>query len=174
LAWVLEYRNYVHARCKDDALWSEVRGRAAEDATAAIAIGMASRIATKAFGDCEVPALDNWTSKVLPERFNLWIERYANDVLLADFPGSKLYLLLDEGTGPRRMLGATRLKKLLPYRPPPQVIYIAATAPLRVRLKGWRAEVKYFLFRLRFHIAAGLHYLLEAPRWRRAVVNSQR
>jgi hypothetical protein len=174
LAWVLEYRNYIHARCRDDTFWREVRERTAEDEAAAIAIGMASRIATKAFGDYEVPALDSWSSKVLPERFNLWIETYSKEVLLADFPGSKLYLLLDEGSNPQRILDATRLKKLLPHRLPPRIVHASATAPLRVKWNGRREEVKYFLFRLRFHIATGLHYLLEAPRWRRAVVNSKR
>jgi hypothetical protein len=174
VAWVLEYRNYVHSRRKDDAFWSEVRELSKGDAEAPIAIGMASRVAAKAFGGCEVPALDNWTSDALPQAFSLWIERYAGDLLSIDFPGSKLYLLLNDRVDPTWMLDATRLRKLLPIRWPAKVVYAVAGMPLRTRWSGWREEVKYFWFRLRFHIATGLQYLVEAPRWRRVVISSQR
>jgi hypothetical protein len=174
VAWVLEYRNYVHSRRKDDAFWSEVRELAEGDPEAPIAIGMASRIAAMAFGDYEVPALDSWTSEVLPGTFNLWIERYASDLLSTDFPGSKLYLLLDDHKGSKRMQAAARLKKLLPIRRPPKIVYSAESMPLSARLSGWREENKYFWFRLRFHIATGLQYLMEAPRWRRVVTDLQR
>ena len=174
VAWVLEYRNYVHSRREDNAFWSQVRELTKGDAEAPIAIGMASRIAAKAFGDCEVPALDSWTCETLPATFSLWIERYASDLLSTDFPGSKLYLLLDDRTDSKQMLNATRLKKLLPIRRPAKVVYSTGSEPLRVRWSGWREESKYFLFRLRFHIATGLQYLIEAPRWRRVVTDLQR
>ncbi len=173
-AWVLEYRNYIQARGKDDGFWNKVRERATENVKASVAIGMSSKFATKTFGDCEVPNLDSWTSAVLPKSFNLWIERYANDVLLANFPGSKLYLLLDEGSDTKQMVNATRLRKLLPMRRPPRVVYAAATTPVGARWSGWLEEAKYFLLRLRFHVATGLRYLVEVPRWRRDVINSQR
>lgn len=165
LSWVLEYWTFVSSRRIDAGFWREVMERIEGDCDTAIAIGMSLKIAEKALGDLRIPALGDWTTEVLPENFNRWIEQYSDDVLFVEFPGSKLYLLLDERTKSKKQNAEMRRKKLLPSSFPPRVIHAEATASLRVLWSRWWQELKYLLFRLRFHAATGLRHLLETARW---------
>jgi hypothetical protein len=98
----------------------------------------------------------------------LWIERYGTNVLLAQFPGTKLYLLLetalsgDEGAGLHKRFG-----KLLPLHQPPRVVVGSGDESLLSKLKRTLTEINYFFFRLRFHITQGFSYMIEASRWKR-------
>ena len=125
------------------------------------------------FGACEVPALDEWIAESLPRPIDLWIDRYGKDILMAKFPGSKLYLLLKEdGSDTEHLPHLRRMKKLLPIRRP-----LPITAPLKVKKlsSAWwgqvSVELRHLGFRLKFHVTAGLRYLLEVPCWKRAVAD---
>ena len=166
LSWVLEYWNYVSLRKKDNDFWSEVRDRTKNDRNVAIAIGVSLKVARKAFGIERIHELDDWTTEVLPTKVNQWIERYSNDILLVEFPGSKLYLLLDDRTQPRKESLERRRKKLLPSRLPPRVVQVEPSMPLRTQLRGRCQEIRYVLFRLRFHATTGLRHVLETIRWK--------
>ena len=107
----------------------------------------------------------------MPHPIDLWIDRYGKDILMAKFPGSKLYLLLKEdGSNTEHFPHLRCMKKLLPARFP-----LPITAPLKVKKlsTAWwgrmLVELRYFGLRLMFHITAGLRYLLELPRWKRVV-----
>ena len=157
----------------DETFWSEVKERAMQTGYNATAIRAASRLASTMFGACEVPALDEWIAGALPRPTDLWIDRYGKDILMAKFPGSKLYLLLKEDGSDTECLPHLRnIKKLLPVRRP-----LPITAPLKAKTLStawWRrlsVELRYFGFRLKFHVTAGLLYLLEVPRWKRAVAD---
>jgi Uncharacterised nucleotidyltransferase len=169
LSWVLEYWTYVSSRRLDDDFWSEVKESTKGDRNTAIAIGMSLKIAGKALGELRILALDDWTTDVLPENFNRWIERYSDDVLFVEFPGSKLYLLLDDRAEPKAQLAEIRRKKLLPSSLPPRVVHSEPTAPFRARWGCRWQELKYLLFRLRFHAATGLRHVLETARWKLVV-----
>ena len=173
LSWVWEYRMCVVRSRDDETFWSEVKERAMQTGYNATAIRAASRLASTMFGACEVPALDEWIAGALPRPTDLWIDRYGKDILMAKFPGSKLYLLLKEDGSDTECLPHLRnIKKLLPVRRP-----LPITAPLKAKKLStawWRrlsVELRYFGFRLKFHVTAGLLYLLEVPRWKRAVAD---
>jgi hypothetical protein len=124
------------------------------------------------FGDCSVPALDSWTAGPSPQQIDLWIDRYGKDILLSNFPGTKLYLLLQKNNSDVNLLNARRLKKLFPLRRPLPIIY---SSGVKKPSMAWCSQVftklRYCGFRLRFHIGAGLRYLWEIPHWKRAISN---
>jgi hypothetical protein len=172
-SWVWEYRMCVVRSRNDETFWSEVKERAMQTGYKTIAIRAATRLASTMFGACKVPALDEWIAESLPRPIDLWIDRYGKDILMAKFPGSKLYLLLKEDNSDTERVSHLRsIKKILPIRRP-----LPITAPLKAKKLStawWRrlsVELRYFGFRLKFHVTAGLRYLQEVPRWKRAVAD---
>jgi hypothetical protein len=171
-SWVWEYRTCVLGHQDDEAFWSELEERAILSDRGAGAIRIASRLASNMFGVCAVPALDKLIAKRSHRLIDLWIDRYGKDIILSNFPGSKLYLLVQKDDSDANLLNPRRIKKLLPMRRPLPIISRSDAKKLsRVWWSEVFTELRYCCFRLCFHIVAGLRYLLEIPRWKRAVAD---
>jgi hypothetical protein len=155
-AGVYELARCIQSHVDDEAFWQEVVATIGADRTMRVGIGVAAAIAGRAFGVEAPAAFVACTIGELPVKVRLWVERYGDEVLLAEFPGSKLYLLLQEALSERRADWRRRL--------------FARSPPVRRVLAGRR--LPKFLARLRFHVLQGLRYLIEAQRWKRFVAAS--
>jgi hypothetical protein len=137
-----------------------------------VAVGAVTLLADQSFGKSPLPATLASTVLELPQSVRMWIECYGNSVLFALFPGTKLYLLLERALSSDR--GAWRLpEKLFPLHRPPKILIGLEDQRPSARLKRMQTEIGYLLFRLRFHIAQGLSYAIEASRWKRATASLQ-
>jgi hypothetical protein len=161
ISWLLEFRRFVRGHAGDDALWREVGARAEHDNDCALALGVAARMAQKAFGEFGIDWLPNWP---LPAPVALWIDRYGDEVLLASFPGSKLYLILERAIRGEQSAPQIR-RRLLPRSAPGPVVAPSAGAGKRILAAA--ARWSYFFFRLRFHLKAGSRYLVASWHWNR-------
>jgi len=169
LSWLLEFKRLLHTHRNNAQLWGNVRTAASSSREIATAIGASMLMTTMVFGDCIPPGVSEWTIDMLPSAVRAWIVRYGEAVLLADFPGTKLYLLLEtalaEGASDVK---AFRRKRLFPLRPPPLIVHEPTeNDTLRLRAGRVRLQLRYIAFRLRFHVVQGARYLLEAQRWKR-------
>ncbi len=168
-SWLLEYRHHVKTRERDPAFWDVVQTRAEEQPEIAIALGLSTLLATDLFGPFAPPEVDAWTVDVLPPMVRFWAELHGRRAVLADVPGTKLYLLLEDAL--REMRPATRpasaLRRLLPLRRPDRILQAAPRTSLRERVRRERIELQFIFFRLRFHFREGFLYFLEARRWKR-------
>jgi hypothetical protein len=167
LSWLLEFKHFVTGR-HDVSFWIDIRKRA-EEFDGAAAVGIVTALATELFGEFAPRELWDWSVDPLPAPVRLWISRYARQTMLAEFPGTKLYLLLEQvwatDTVSRRQ---TRRGKLLPSRLPRKISgsdNVTRSARMRSRL----IQVRYVLFRLWFHLVAGVGYALEVRGWKRAL-----
>lgn len=165
VSWLLELRHFITAHFEDAGFWSNLRERAEQEPGAALAVAVALRLAETAFGNFAPHELRGWASGSLPATVALWIDHYGDDVLLARFPGGKLYLILERELDGSREMSRTIRRRLLPMRGPARVT--TADMDLGTRFKVHRFQLWYFFFRLRFHLAQTPRYLLEAWRWKR-------
>jgi Uncharacterised nucleotidyltransferase len=168
LSWLLEYRHHVAVRFLDEAFWQSVREHAGSDAQISIAIGLATLLSFRIFGGNAPAQLEEWTSARLPASVRLWADHYGREAILADFPGTKLYLLLqDELKGNDESWKHAKRKKLMPLRPAPRIVSVRTDDTVWKRVRSELYQLRFLLFRLRFHVVEGLHYLIEAARWKR-------
>ena len=164
-SWVLEYKTFVAGRRKDLSFWSEVRARAMDTLEASLAAGMATRLAEEAFGEFAPRELTGWSVDALPRTVSLWLERYGRHVLLTDFPGTKLYLLLQtELASDSNAWKKARRGKLLPLHCPRSVV--TSSPSVEARFNAIISQLRFFAFRVRFHLIEGLRYLWESWRWK--------
>jgi len=169
-AWILEYKNHVSFYYNDQDFWRSVAERSRSHRRAPIAIGIASLLSSCLFGGETPGQLDEWTLDCLPASVKLWAEHYGPRTVLADFPGTKLYLLLlqelerDDETRPSR---AQKRRRLLPLHRAPRIVYADPDDNLWQRLRNEIYQARFVLFRLRFHVVEGIRYLIEAARWKR-------
>jgi Uncharacterised nucleotidyltransferase len=173
-SWLLEYANFIGFHCEDEVLWLEVQKYTLRNPELKIAVGTATLIVEQSFGISRLPGTLAWTVLELPQPVRLWIERYGDKVLFSLFPGTKLYLLLQRALSHNEDAQLyKRFAKLLPLHQPPRVAIGYEDESVLSRLKRVRSEVRYFFFRLWFHITQSLSYIIEAARWKRTIASLQ-
>ncbi len=168
LSWLLEYQHYVALRYQDQSFWEDVRKHARGNPQTSVAIGLATLLSYRIFGG-EAPAqLAEWTSARLPAAVKLWADHYGTEAVLADFPGTKLYLLLQEELrADDDSWKHTKRNRLMPLRPAPRIVSVSSNDNIWKRMRNELFQLRFLLFRLRFHVVEGLHYLVEVSRWKR-------
>jgi hypothetical protein len=167
-AWVLEFWRHVSARRNDMEFWREVECAAAREPNAYIAIGASLLLTSLVFGPCAPDQLARWSLDRLSPAVCLWIQMYGRQILLADSPRSKLYLLLLRELRPDSAVGrSARLRLIFPIHMPPSVTRGEANERLSSRLLRYGAQARFALIRLRFHAAEGFRLAFESIRWQR-------
>jgi hypothetical protein len=167
-AWLLEFKNHIVARANDQLFWAEVQERSQHQHNAPIAIGLAVLLASQLFGGELPPQLEEWTIDALPASVRLWGVECGREAILADFPGTKLYLLLlEELAKDRGEWQKNKRRNLIPLRPAPRIVSPNRGDGLIKRLRAEMIQMRFLLFRLRFHVTAGVRYMVAASRWKR-------
>ena len=167
-AHLLEFRRHVLIRRDDDAFWDELQSTAEENPRACLRLGMVTLLITHVMGDFAPEAFTNWTVDRLPQSAKLWVKLYGRRAVFENFPGNKLYLLLQRELESAGVPSKRSLRQaLLPSRLPPVVIRASVDETLPVRIRRYRMQIHFVFSRLRFHIVEGLRYTWESHRWRR-------
>ena len=187
-SWLLEYRRHMLAHNSDASFWREVEACVEASPQDALALGVATLLAARIFGDTPPPLLQQLSTASVPARVQLWIRLYGQTSLLTEYPGTKLYLLLlrelERSSQPIeaknfRYPAATHLKVpvysassrgikqyLLPFTWPRMIASGNADKTLRTEIYRYRRQLSYVLSRLRFHAIEGFRYLIECTRYR--------
>ena len=173
-AWILEYASAIDSRRNDDSFWQEIVAAIDANPEIRIAVGVSSLIAKRTFGADLPKRFLSATVDEIPERIRLWVDRYEDELVLVEHPGSKLYLLLRD-----------ILRENDPYwrsQRRNKLWSLALPAKLRPAVDGKNIGLRTnFLFahlgflgkRLRFHVVESLRYRVEAARWKRLVSASR-
>ena len=174
-AHLLEFRRHIIFRHNDLAFWRELQSVALEKPQSAIRLGVVTQLIARTMGEFAPNELTNWTVDCLPQSAGLWIDLYGRRVMLDDFPGSKLYLLLQKALGPSGVPSNRSVRQtLLPAKLPHQLIRPAAHEPLSMRARRYRLQLGFIFGRLRFHVKEWLCYVRESYRWIQSVKGAVR
>lgn len=173
-AWLLEYATAIRSHGADEAFWRETVAAVEGDPGMKVGIGLVNLITSRAFGVALDPGFRECTLEALPVRVRLWADRYEDEVLFCEHPGSKLYLLLRdvllEGQpGWKR----ERRRRLFPVRIPPATMMVSRSDGAWLRAQSAWVRMRFVWSRLCFHVTKGLHYKVEAARWKRMVADSR-
>ncbi len=165
---LLEFRRHVIARGDDTEFWRQLQSMAGDSPRKYLGLGVATRLIEAAFGAFAPEELRCWSADRLPDGVRLWVDMHGYRSLLSNSPGYKLCLLLQQELA---MVGIpakrTLREQLLPLRLPPAITIAAEGEPPAARLRRAHAQLRFVLYRLRFHVVEGLRYLWAAARWRR-------
>jgi hypothetical protein len=167
VAHLLEFRRHVLLRRDDETFWGELRSVAEENPRAVLGLGIVTQLIASAMGDFAPEAFASWTVHRLPRSARLWINLYGRRVVFDNFPGSKLYLLLQSELEAVGIPAKRSLRQaLLPRRLPPAIIRASARETLPARVRRYRMQLHFIFGRLRFHIVEGARFTWEFYRWR--------
>jgi hypothetical protein len=166
-AHFIEFRRHILVRHHDDAFWRSLRRLAEQDRKAPPALGIVVLLISQMMGDFAPDTLTCWTVERIPPGARLWVELYGYRAMLGSFPGTKLYLLLQKEMEIAGVPVKQPLRQaLIPTRLPPAIEHRAADEGFAPRILRYRRQLRFILFRLRFHVVEGLRYLCESVRWR--------
>jgi Uncharacterised nucleotidyltransferase len=165
-AHFLEFRRHVMARSDDDQFWNELRTTAGVYSSAPLALGVATLLTTQLMGEFAPVALTCWTVDHLPASVRVWVEWYADRSALGNFPGSKLYLLLQRELQQKQVMSRRTLRgTLVPIRLPAPIVYRGPNETATQRLRRYRLYGWWVGFRLHFHVVEGIRFLYESLLW---------
>ena len=167
--WVLEFCRFIEKRRGDLEFWRDVEMAAGTEPQVTIAIAAATHLGCSVFGLRAPEALTSWSSASLPLSVRLWIERYGSRVLLAQFPASKFYLLLqDQLKMDNSSQRAAGWRNVLPRHWWPVPVTVGdKDERLRDRVSRYILEARVAWRRLRFHVRTGIPFVIESWRWQR-------
>jgi hypothetical protein len=170
--WLLEFWRHVVTRKADARFWRDVMVLARTTPGAETAIGVSTLMATLMFGKFAPEELSQWSMDRLSPSICLWVKLYGRRSLLASFPGSKLYLLLQRQLIPDTTESRAAIRRrIFPIHRPSSVTRATPGEKLTSRISRYRVQGKYLYFRVRIHVIGGLRYAIESLRWKRRVAD---
>jgi hypothetical protein len=166
-SWLLEFRRHVVRRNGEAEFWSDVERLTQEQPLAQLALAVAARLSADLFGDLSQAETERRLIHAVPLKVAMWARHYGREAVIADFPGTKRYLLLEQVLADSaRAYRYSTLRRLFPLHVTPRVLSKAPVETRCQRLGRNLVQAQFILFRLRFHCVEGLRYLLELPRWK--------
>lgn len=167
-AHLLEFRRHVLFHRDDASFWNALQSNALENPRSVLGLGLVTLLITQTMGEFAPESLTSWTVDRLPRSVQLWVETYGHRAVLGSFPGSKLYLLLQEEIEASGLSSKRSIRQsLIPSGLPPAVIRALPNETFSTRLGRYRMQLSLIFGRLRFHLTEGARFLWESHQWRR-------
>lgn len=169
-AHLFEFRRHVIARYGDKGFWERLRRQVEGDAKTRTELGFLILVIAKVMGPFAPESLSRWSADHVSPSMRLWVDMYARRAVLADIPGTKLYLLVpNEASAP----GAPSMRRLW-LESIPRCLPFVITHPARnettiARIKRYGKQFFYVAQRLRFHFVEGIRHYRDSIVWRRSM-----
>ena len=172
LGWLHEIAQFSQRHADNPELWTRVRALAEEPnaplTSAAVGIVLASRV-----WHTNVASVLSGAERMLPGSAVRWLDQYGERLAIADFPGTKLNLLLQ-----RELCGDAHWREveraaLFRRRAVPRVAHIPPQATALRRVRAAQTQFRFTCRRICFHVVETARYYLLKWRWGRPALPSR-
>jgi hypothetical protein len=173
LSWLLEISNCIANHQQDEAFWHRLIGRTSEASLAksifAFILGLVSRL----FRTPLPSPIESWMADAMTVSLRVWLDYFALDWAVSDWPGSLSNLFLAEEFIPDRRLRMRYWRsRLLPRRSQASLGKIEATDVIHsFRLEA--ARIKYLTYRGLAHLKDIASLPRQLIRWKRSLSEAQ-
>ena len=114
------------------------------------------------------PAGLDWEIGSLPPRILAWLRRFGREAALAEFPGTKLPLMLTRELVSQSTWADFENARLLPVHPVPRIARpLDSSVRQRAIAAAW--QLRFVWMRVCYHSIEGARYAIEKRRWDRSL-----
>jgi Uncharacterised nucleotidyltransferase len=158
---LLEYRQFLLLNANDHAFWLEIQRRCTLDSELSSALSLVALLAEITLGVSLPSSLQQVVNSVPPET-HCWIDSYGWRFLLADFPGSKLSLILERELSPdRTSWWLQSVRRLIPSHMPHRIV--AADGKPDSERRAFITRAWFFLNRSYYYLRQIAHFSYALP-----------
>jgi hypothetical protein len=174
LSWLLEIGNCIANHQHDEAFWYRVIGRAGHARLAKSIVAFTLGLVHRLFQSPIPSAIKCWTADTMTGSLRTWLDVFAVDWAISDWPGSLKNLFLTEEFIPDRRLRMHYWRsRLLPRRSHASLGAVVATNTLNsIRLEAVR--IGYLAYRGAAHLKDIANLPRQWVRWKHALKASGR
>jgi hypothetical protein len=165
LSWLIEYKSCVDFWRQDDTFLQDVLQKAKNSPDRVLAIGVALALIKVILGATIPSSLEEWTIRKLNASVRLWIQHYAEEALMADYPGTKRYCFLKPLLPQDRNVDGDERRTI-------QVPSFFSRAGNVPRKKRWRypymvcSDAYLKILKVQFHLRENLRNAASAGHWK--------
>jgi Uncharacterised nucleotidyltransferase len=174
LSWLLEIAKFIDNHREDLSLWKRIIQRAGSSALTKSIFGFVLGLGSRLFGRPAPSALTAWTATAMTPSLRAWLDYFAIDWAISDWPGSlnNLFLAAEFIADPDLRAQYWR-SRLLP-RKSHSSIGSVATVGTHEFLRLQAARLSYVAHRAAVHLKDIAALPWQQLRWRRALESSRR
>jgi hypothetical protein len=174
VSWLLEISNCIANRQQDDAFWYGVVGRTGDARLAKSIFAFILGLVHRLFQSPIPSPIKAWTADATTPSLRAWLDYFALDWAISDWPGSLNNLFLIQEFIPDRRLRMRYLRsRLLPRRSQASLGAVKATHTINsFRLEA--ARIRYLTYRGVVHLKDIASLPVRLIHWKRALEASRR
>jgi hypothetical protein len=174
LSWIYEIGQCLENHEEDCALWNKVIARAGGSPSAKLMFALVLGLTNRLFASPIPSSIQSWTADAMASSLHVWLDHFAVDWAISDWPGSLNNLFL---TGEFIPHGAQRRAyirgRLLPKNSSTSIGSVAVNGG-GMFLKLQASRLRYVTHRAAMHLKDIFRLPLQQVRWKRALQASRR
>ncbi len=174
LSWIREIGYFLENRTDHDVLWHRVIARARNSQSVGLVFAFVLGLTNRLFASPIPASLRSWAAGATPPSLQVWLDHFAVDWAITDWPGSLNNLILANLFIPNRAQRVAYIQgRLLPKSSSTSIGSVAANSrAMFLRLQA--ARLRYVTHRAAVHLKDIFRLPLQQVRWKRALQASRR
>jgi putative nucleotidyltransferase-like protein len=174
LSWIREIGHFLELHAENDALWHRGIARAGTSHLTKLVFAFVLGLTNRLFASPIPAPMQSWTADAMPFSLRVWLDHFAVEWAVADWPGSLNNLFLTEEFIPDRTQRLAYVRgRLLPKSSSTSIGSVAVNSGgMFFKLQATR--LRYVTRRAAVHLKDIFRLPMQQVRWKRALQASRR